>query len=115
MNSIVDTIFVDNLHIMFGPDYLMNTVNTIFKDMSPEYKVVMNQRLYSEINSDNPDNSPMVNKQKELMVDYLSNLLGEFFDKMKKNISKGGGINKLEEVKNHIRKNIANIKPKFYT
>lgn len=117
MNSIVDTIFIDNLHIMFGEHYLMNTVNTIFRDMAPEYKTVMNQRLYYEINnSDNSETtSPSELKKKEIMLNYLSNLLGDFFHKVKNNILKGGGINKLEEVKNYIRKNVSNIKPKFYT
>ncbi len=114
MNSITDTIFVDNLHVMFGENFLLNNVNTVFNDMAPEYKLVMTQRLYFEANQEaNP--SPNKNKQRELLLDYLSNLLGEYFDKVKKNIILGGGINKLDEVKSYIRQKVSNIKPKFYT
>jgi hypothetical protein len=115
MNSIVDSIFIDNLHIMFGEHYLLNTVNTIFRDMAPEYRTVMNKRLYHEINNNSGDPSPNEERKKEIMLDYLSNLLGEFFGKVRNNITRGGGINKLDEVKSYIRKNISNIKPKFYT
>jgi hypothetical protein len=116
MDSIVDSIFIDNLHIMFGEHYLLNTVNTIFRDMAPEYRNVMSKRLYFELNSETHELSQRsIDKQKEIMLDYLSNLLGEFFGKIKNNITRGGGINKLDEVKNYIRKNVSNIKPKFYT
>ena len=114
MGSIADLIFVDNLHIMFGEHYLLNTVNTIFTDMSPEYVTVMKQKLYQEV-----DNSSDVDKrekyQKDLMLDYLSNLLAEFFGKIRNNITRGGGINKMDQVKNYIREKVSNIKPKFYT
>jgi hypothetical protein len=112
MGSIADIVFVDNLHIMFGEQYLLNTVNTIFRDMSPEYIPVMQQRLYQEMNT---DPSPRADYQKELMLDYLSKLLGEFFGKVRNNVLKGGGHDKLEEVKTKIRQKVANIKPKFYT
>jgi hypothetical protein len=113
MNSIVDSIFIDNLHIMFGENYLMNTVNTIFRDMAPEYRAIMNQRLYFEINNNNP--SPMAERKRELMLDYLGKLLEEFFHKVRNNIVTGGGVNKMEQVKNYIRQKVSNIKPKFYT
>ncbi len=113
MNSIADSIFIDNLHIMFGEDYLLNTVNTIFRDMAPEYRAAMNQRLYAEIDGNYP--STMAERKKELMLDYLGKLLGEFFERIRNNILTGGGLNKLEQVKNYIRRNVSNIKPKFYS
>lgn len=125
MNSIVDNIFIDNLHIMFGEDYLLNTVNTIFLDMAPEYRLAMNTRLYQEVNKNNKDiedsndNILRAEKQKKLILDYLSNLLREFFKKIQNNITKGGAkynsTDKLEKVKNYIRDKVSNIKPKFYT
>jgi hypothetical protein len=108
MNSIVDSIFIDNLHVMFGEQYLLNTVNTIFTNMAPEYKVVMTNRLYMD------DSSNIEDKQREILLNYLSGLLSEFFKKIQKNVIRGGGLNKLEQVKNYIREKVSNIKPKFY-
>ncbi len=116
MNSISDTIFVDNLHVMFGEKYLLNSVNSVFNDMGSEYKVAMHQRIYFEADPTlDIDSSPNKQKQKEILLDYLTNLLGEYFDKVKQNITRGGGgINKLDEVKNYIRQKVSNITPKFY-
>jgi hypothetical protein len=115
MGSIADLIFVDNLHIMFGEHYLLNTVNTIFKDMSPEYVTVMKQKLYQEVDSNTSDADKREIHKNDLMLDYLSNLLAEFFGKIRNNITRGGGINKMDQVKNYIREKVSNIQPKFYT
>lgn len=94
-------IFVKNLHLMFGEEYLLNMGNTLFHTMSPEYKIVMSNRMneYKE--------------KKEVMIEFLSNLLGELFKKMQKTKMTGGGI-KLDDVKNYIRDKVYQIKPKFY-
>ena len=119
MGSIVDNIFIDNLNIMFGEEYLLNTINTIFHDMPPDYKLVMNERLYQEINKNNNDESQLMDTQKKLMLDYLSNLLGDFFKSIRNNILSGGKRikeikeNKLQIVKNYIKDKVSNIKPKF--
>lgn len=115
MNSFVDSIFIDNLHIMFGKDYLLNSVNTLFRDMPPEYQTTMNLRLYQEMNNNNEEqiyNSQK--KQEEILLLYLSNLLKDFFKNVKNKSIAGGGTSKLEEVKKYIREKVSNIKPKFY-
>lgn len=125
MNSIVDTIFIDNLHIMFGENYLLNTVNTIFTEMTPEYNLIMKQRLYQEMNKNDENNENNENneendnlkEQKVILLDYLSGLLKDYFNKVQNNLIKGGGKiqgNKLEYIKNYIRNKVSNIKPKFY-
>ena len=46
-SSITDEIFIDNAHLMFGQPFLLNTINTVFNGISPEFKLAMNNKLYN--------------------------------------------------------------------
>lgn len=101
-DDILNHIFVKNLHLMFGEEYLLNMGNTLFNTMSPEYKIVMSNRMNDDT------------EKKEEMIKHLSDLLGEVFEKIQKQKMTGGGI-KLDDVKKYIRSKVSNIKPKFYS
>ncbi len=102
MNSFVDKIFVDNLHIMFGREFIEDKTKQIFNTTSPEFNAVMSNRIYNEEDA------------KTNMTEYVIGLLEELFHRVRDN-KVGGNINKLEQVKSYIRNQVNNIKPKFYS
>lgn len=99
--DIIDDIFINNTHILFDDNYLLNQFNVLLSDHTGNFQFSLKNKLFN----DETD-------REKLITEYLSNQLKDFFSEFRKNVVTGGGIS-LEVIKSNITSKIKNIQPRF--
>ena len=113
MIDIANDIFINNLHIMFNEENVINLINSI---KTPYENLTYSQ--FKELNFKKINDSNKIKEKNELYnigIDFFILLFENIRYNMKNNI-KGGNIkggNKIKVVKNHIRNKVKKLKQNF--
>jgi ABC-type uncharacterized transport system YnjBCD ATPase subunit len=100
--DIIDELFINNTHILFGDEYLFSKFNNLLLDHTGNFQFALKNKIARD-----------ESVRKDLISDYLSNQLKDFFSEFRESIVTGGGNISLDEIKHNISLKIKNIQPRF--